>query len=301
MTELAIPNRPATSSLVAVDPQPSPLMVWAMEVQQASQIAEALAQTSFVPAAMRGKPHEITAAILAGAELGLPPVASLRSMDVIQGTPALRAHAMRGLVQSHGHTVQLVESTKDRCVMRGRRKGETEWQQVEWDIPRAEQLGLTGKSEWKKQPKTMLVARATGEICRLIAADVLYAMPYAAEELGDPDLAPPPASDSRVTAEEILRRQQPAPPNSATTERMISEPQQKKMAALMRTVGLTDRDSALAFVNEVLQRGDDNQVTSRNELTLDEASKVIDALDREAGKNNETADGDAGQQGEASS
>lgn len=281
MTELAIPTRPG-GAIVPADQAPTALMVWAQEVHQAGQIAEALSQTSFVPAAMRGKPHEITAAILAGSELGLPPVAALRSMDVIQGTPALRAHAMRGLIQSHGHTVQLVESTNERCVMRGKRKGEEVWQQVEWDIQRATDLSLTNKPEWKKQPKTMLVARATGEICRLIASDVLYAMPYAAEELGDVDAAP--AGQGRVTADEIMRRSEPGQGDEAesTAERMISDAQLKKMGAAMRDAALTDRDTALAFVNEVLQRPADKQVTSRNELTLDEASKVIDALEREA-------------------
>jgi len=192
MTEIAIRDENG-GELEHADQQPIPqpeqmssaLILWAQEARQAAGIATSLAKTSFVPASLRGKPEDITAAILAGQELGLRPMASLRSMDIIQGTPALRAHAMRGLIQSHGHQVQLVESSEGHCVMRGRRKGEDEWQQVEWTIARADRLGLTGKSEWKKQPQTMLVARATGEICRLIASDVLHAMPYAAEELDE--------------------------------------------------------------------------------------------------------------------
>jgi hypothetical protein len=108
---------------------------------------------------------------------------SLKSIDVIQGQPALRAHAMRGLLQSKGHEIELVESDDTHCVMRGRRKDADAWQEVVWDIPRAQRLGLLGKDQWKKQPKTMLINRATGEICRLVAADVLHGMPYAAEEL----------------------------------------------------------------------------------------------------------------------
>lgn len=195
MTDVAMrEERPA--ELVPAGAETSALVLWAYEAQQAARIAMSLAKTSFVPASLRGKPEDITAAILAGQELGLRPMASLRSMDVIQGTPALRAHAMRGLVQSHGHKVQVIESTETRCKVRGRRKdeGEDDWQTVVWTIARAEKLGLTGKSEWRKQPQTMLVARATGEICRLIAADVLHAMPYAAEELGDdlPDVGREP-------------------------------------------------------------------------------------------------------------
>lgn len=194
----------------------SALVLWAYEAQQAARIATSLARTSFVPASLRGKPEDITAAILAGQELGLQPMATLRSMDVIQGTPALRAHAMRGLVQSKGHKVWLVEQTPERVVMRGQRHagtpGEYEPEQESvWTIERAQQLGLTGKDQWKKQPQTMLTARATGEICRLVAADVLYAMPYAAEELdGD---GPTPAvriTGKRVTTAEILGKPEQA-------------------------------------------------------------------------------------------
>lgn len=192
----------------------SALVLWAYEARQAAQIATALAKTSFVPASLRGKAEDITAAILAGQELGLQPMASLRSMDIIQGTPALRAHAMRGLVQSKGHKVWMVEQAPERVVMRGQRLESPasfghnavygEVQESVWTIERAATLGLTSKDQWKKQPQTMLTARATGEICRLVAADALYAMPHAAEELGD---SPAPASAvpaQRVSAAEIV-------------------------------------------------------------------------------------------------
>lgn len=163
---------------------PSALVKWAEEAKVISNLAVSIAKTSFA-GKLRGQPEEVTAVILAGHELGLKPMASLKSMDVIQGTPALRAHAMRALVISHGHKVQLVESTPEKCVYRGRRKddGDDDWQTVTWDLNRARGLELLGKPEWKKQPQTMLVARATGELCRLIAPDVLHGLPYVAEEL----------------------------------------------------------------------------------------------------------------------
>lgn len=205
MSELSI--REEHTPQQAPPPAPAPpsaLERWAYDAQQAHRVAQSLAKTSFVPQSLRGRPDDITAAILAGQELGLQPMASLRAMDVIQGTPALRAHAMRGLVQSHGHSVQLVESSDTRCVMRGRRKGETDWQTVTWTIQRAQRLGLTTRDQWRKQPQTMLVARATAEICRLIAADVLYAAPYAAEELDGTGIPAPSVTAEPVTAEEIL-------------------------------------------------------------------------------------------------
>jgi hypothetical protein len=168
----------------AQQPAQSALMKWAEEAKVISNLAVSIAKTSFA-GQLRNQPEEVTAVILAGHELGLKPMASLKAMDIIQGTPALRAHAMRGLVMSHGHKVRLVESTPEKCVYTGRRadEGDDAWQTVTWTLARAGQLGLLEKKEWKKQPQTMLVARATGEICRLIASDVLHGVPYAAEEL----------------------------------------------------------------------------------------------------------------------
>lgn len=181
MTELAV-HEPRNQLAPRPADEPSDLMKWVEDARQANLVAKSLASTNFA-GAFRGRPDELTAAILAGQELGLKPMASLKSIDIIQGTPALRAHAMRAIVQGRGHDIELVESTGTYCKMRGRRKGAERWQYVEWDIERARLLGLLEKPEWKKQPKTMLVARATGELSRLIASDALHGLPYAAEEI----------------------------------------------------------------------------------------------------------------------
>src|SRR5690606_31553997 len=119
------------------------------EARQVALIAESLARTSFVPKAFAGKPAEVTAAIMAGQEIGLQPVAALRSIDVIQGKPSLSAVAMRGLVQSKGHEVWVEESTETRAVVKGRRRGEETVQTSTWTIDRAKRMGLTSKSTWK--------------------------------------------------------------------------------------------------------------------------------------------------------
>lgn len=187
MTSQELATRAEETAMVVAAYNASPateseLEAWARDAIAISNIAANIATTSLA-GQYRGKPDEVTAVILAGHELGLKPMTSLKSIDVIQSQPALRAHAMRGLLQSKGHEIELVESDDSHCIMRGRRKGADKWQEVVWDIPRAQKLGLLGKDQWKKQPKTMLINRATGEICRLVAADVLHGMPYAAEEL----------------------------------------------------------------------------------------------------------------------
>ncbi|MBQ1118547.1 hypothetical protein, partial [Streptomyces sp. C3-3] len=100
--------------------------------------------------------------------------------------------------------------------------GAETWQAVTWDIPRAQRLGLLGKDQWKKQPKTMLIARATGELCRLIASDALHGLPYAAEEVdgyvhGEIAPAKAPLSVSALTAPAPAPQQ----PEPATTDVVV--------------------------------------------------------------------------------
>lgn len=215
-SEIATRNEQAVATQAPAPQQPTNgLMEWVESARQANLVAQSLANTSFA-GAYRGKPDEITAAILTGQELGLQPMTALKSIDVIQGQPALRAHAMRAIVQHQGHDIELVESDDEHCVMRGRRKGAETWQTVVWDIPRAERLGLLNKDQWKKQRKTMLIARATGELCRLIASDALHGLPYAAEEVdgyvhGETARTKAPLSIAALTAPAAPQPAEPTP------------------------------------------------------------------------------------------
>jgi hypothetical protein len=180
-----------SGELARRDPHDSASLVdWAQQARDAHGIAESLARTSFVPKAMQGHPEEVTAAILTGRELGLEPMAALRSINIIQGTPALTAAGMRGLAQSLGHQIWVEESSDTRAVVCGRRKGSPDTERVIWTIDKARKAKLAGKDTWEKFPAAMLVARATTEVVRRIAADALMGMPYSTEELTD-NGAPP--------------------------------------------------------------------------------------------------------------
>jgi hypothetical protein len=158
---------------------------------------------------------QVTAALLTGQELGFSPMASLRSIDVIHGTPALRAAALRGLLQAHGHDLWVVETTATRAIVKGRRRGQAEYPTPStWTIDRAAALRLPSfnnpDGQWRRQPANMLVARASAEMARWIAMDVLLGLPYVVEELEDGEPASPedgadgqpsqPAAPKRRTA-----------------------------------------------------------------------------------------------------
>lgn len=281
MTELAIRDNGA---IAPVDDAFSRLAAWAESATAAHRVATSLVQTSFVPEAFRGKAHEATAAILAGAEVGLSPMASLRSFDVIQGTAAPRAMTLRAVVQSRGHELVLVESTATRAIVKGRRRGEEAWQQSTWTIERATKLGVTGKPNWKNQPAAMLVARATAECARLVASDAILGIPYASEELDDGDMAPVQATAEVRPARRTARRAPIVEPDpEPTPEPELDEPsgpapitaaQQKMMHALLRKTGREDREVGLVYIAGVVGR----PVESTKELSSLEASEVIDSM-----------------------
>lgn len=152
---------------------------------QAVELARAVAATEFVPKGLRNRPEAVVAAILQGHELGLEPMASLTKIHVVDGRPTLAAELMRALVQRAGHEIWLEESSSTKVVMGGRRKGEEHPTRITWTIDDAKRAKLAGKTNWQNYPRAMLVARATGELCRILFADVLSGLSYTIEEVKD--------------------------------------------------------------------------------------------------------------------
>jgi hypothetical protein len=199
------------------------IVQWAESAEAAHKLAEVLCRTSFCPEQFREKPGECTAAILAGGEVGLSPMASMQAFDIIQGRAAARAITLRAVVQSFGHEVELVESSSARARMRGRRRGSTDWQEVTWTIERARNLGLTNKANWKNQPTAMLLARATSEICRLVAADAILGIGYAAEELEDMVAEKPATGPRKVQRQKAEPKAIPQATDTAEDDDLLGD------------------------------------------------------------------------------
>lgn len=213
MTDIAIRQDQHLDVPTAGQPATGQLVQWAQAAVAAAQYAEAVCNTQAVPAAYRGKPQEATAAILAGAEVGLSPMASLRAFDNIQGTPAPKAITLRSIVQGQGHDVVIKESSPTIAVVAARRNGSDEWQTSTWTIERAQAAGYVGKNpKYRTNPGEMLVARATAEACRWVGADAIMGMPYSAEEIRDEGGATfePRPKARRITAADILEHDEPA-------------------------------------------------------------------------------------------
>lgn len=170
-TALVLPGSPAGSSLELAAP------AWGL--------AQRIAGTDFVPKALRGKPEAVLACFLTGHELGIGPMQALAKIHVIEGRPAISAELMRALVLGHGHDLWIEEQSSERCIIAGKRRNSTRESRVTWTLDDARRAGLVGKDVWKKYPGAMLLARATGPLCRGVFADVLAGVSYTLEELED--------------------------------------------------------------------------------------------------------------------
>lgn len=277
MTELAV-REDNTTSVVAV---PSVIRQTATDLAAAHQIASAICATQFVPQHFRGKSDECAVAILYGQTIDLDPLTAVQQIYVIGGKPALYARAMVAIVLSHGHNIWTEDESEGSVTVAGQRKGSPRVERVTWTTEMARRAGYTSNKKYQTDPRSMLYARASGDIARRIAPDALLGMAYNVEELDlDPLAAPtaPVTAAAFTPAQSVDVGETPAQPVETTPApvEMISPVQLREIGAAMRDLGITERVAQLAFVADAIGR----EITSRNDLTKDEASAVIDALEQ---------------------
>jgi hypothetical protein len=146
------------------------------------RLAERISKTAMVPATLRGKPDEVLAVVMYGAELGIGPMQALQQINFISGKPSAAAELLRALVMEAGHQFILVtDSTK--ATARCRRKDWDEWQETTFTMDDAHRANLGAGDGWKKYPDQMLGARVTSKACRMWFADVIAGMSYTPEEV----------------------------------------------------------------------------------------------------------------------
>lgn len=133
-----------------------------------------------------GTPQAVLSTILAGRELGLQAMASLRAIHIVEGRPTLSADLIRALVIRSGlaRYFRCTERTKERATFETQR-GDDPPIALTYTIEEAAAAGLVkDKSGWVKSPADMLVARASAKLARLVYPDVVHGI-YTPDEVQD--------------------------------------------------------------------------------------------------------------------
>lgn len=135
---------------------------------EALKLAETLAASSLVPTALRNKPADVLVILMKGRELGLPPMASLAALHVIDGKACCSSDVLQGIVLASGKCefFELTESTSERATYRGKRKDSPNVITITWTMDEAKRAKLVGKSNWMAYPNAMLRARAASDLAR---------------------------------------------------------------------------------------------------------------------------------------
>jgi hypothetical protein len=230
---------PAPSHASAPSRTPVAFGVTPHTLEDAWRFAQMLANSDLVPKDYRGKPENCMVAMQYGAEVGLPPMASLQSIAVINGKPGLYGDGFLAVILATpayaGHQevylvageererLQPVDLTKDdtAALVRFWRKGQREPVTATFSIADARKAGLLGKDgPWTQYPARMLKMRARAFAGRDAFAAELRGMSLAEELRDSPDVERPPiAAPVRrsLAGAEPLPDPLPPPPVDADT------------------------------------------------------------------------------------
>jgi hypothetical protein len=153
--------------------------------------AQELANSGLLPAAYRRNPANVLWAVEYGEMLGLPPMAAMTGVHVIEGKPGASAGLISALVRRGGHKLRVWGTSKSATCEIVRSDDPDHTFSVTWTLrkeadgnPSAEEAKLLGKDIWQKYPASMLKSRAITQCARDACEEVLFGLHYTPEELG---------------------------------------------------------------------------------------------------------------------
>lgn len=191
----------------------------ASELPAIFTLAKALVKAGgFMPSHLKSE-GEIVAVVLAGRELGIAPMAAIRSIRLIKGNVTLDASMQLALMVRAGCKVEWLEDgSKGRAELRLERPGQPPYHS-RFSLDDAKTAGLTSNDTWRKHPAAMLRARCVTAAGKAYCPDVLAGV-YLPDELPGND---EPRSVSRVPA--MLGREMSDAAQDAQGTRDFGEPE----------------------------------------------------------------------------
>ena len=199
------------------------------------------------------------AKVMAGAEIGLPPFASMSGIHIVQGKPVLGANLIATLVKNDPrYDYRVKRSDNEVCILTWYENGKPVGESA-FSIQEASAAGLTGKQTWKAYPSDMLFARALTRGARRYAPGIFGGAPiYTPDEMGvDTDEdghivqgevinVTPPAANGKTPAQPAADSG-PLPDDELT----VSESEPRQFIAVAAGLLATDTDTVKARLKEL--------------------------------------------------
>lgn len=161
-------------------------------------------------------PMQAMAIIQTGRELGVAPMAALRTMAFVQGRLCLSTQLMVALARrEQGITIAGIEEENDekgnpsKCAVTLARGKETIT--LDWTMEDAKKANLSTKNNWTNYPAQMLRWRAICDALRIIAPDLVMGL-ASKEEAEDMEPVAPLAFDPAKKVEAIQPGEHPDEP-----------------------------------------------------------------------------------------
>lgn len=258
------------TSVPAVVRQPRARDFQPLTISDATTFAAAVAKADgMIPRAYLGNPGKILACVLAGQELGVGPMASLRAFHIVEGKPVASYDFWIARLRAAGYRVEWPQLTTEAVTLRltspaGEVHVET------WDKGRAQAAGLWGgKDPWRKYPQTMLQARCVATAGRAFAGEVMFGC-YEQDEMHE--LAREPQAAPVAQA--------PAEPKPALITATPADPEAVEVANLARRIA--DRCKAAGVKrDELFALMREQEITRQrlSECTLVELQQIEGAIE----------------------
>jgi len=122
--------------------------------------------------------------VMAGAELGFGPVASMTGVYIVKGRVTISANLMAAAIKRHpAYTYRVREHSEESCVIDFIEDGEVIGTSA-FSMADATKAGLAGSTTWKSYPRNMLFSRALSNGAKWYCPDVFGGPIYTPDELG---------------------------------------------------------------------------------------------------------------------
>ena len=138
--------------------------------------------------------RDVASAIVAveyGLELGIPPVAAVMNVHVIEGRPSMSSGMIAARIkQCERYDYRIREHTNKVCKVETFEKVDGKWLSLgvttfTWQD--AVDAGVSGRANWKRYPRNMLFARAISNAAKWNMPDLFLGPIYTADELASGD------------------------------------------------------------------------------------------------------------------